>query len=241
MCLFFHDSSFYGLISPVVAPEPETTVYFSLESRGSMSHRDAARLTSRTWKRRFPPVRSSARAEGTASQTMEALNAMTAADAADAFVKCCGSPEFGRRMAAARPFSSFDDVLAASRKVWYDCPVAEWELAFKAHPRIGDVSKLKEKFASTASWCEGEQSAAQASMDDATINELAEWNERYEEKFGRVFLICASGKPAHVILAALKERYPNEQDVELRNAADEQQKITEIRLEKLRADLTAKL
>ena len=72
----FHDSSFHGLISPVVAPEPETTVYFSLESRGSMSHRDAARLTSRTWKRRFPPVRSSARAEGTASQTMEALNAM---------------------------------------------------------------------------------------------------------------------------------------------------------------------
>ena len=172
---------------------------------------------------------------------MEALNAMTAADAADAFVKCCGSPEFGRRMAAARPFSSFDDVLAASRKVWYDCPVAEWELAFKAHPRIGDVSKPKEKFASTASWCEGEQSAAQASMDDATINELAEWNRRYEEKFGRVFLICASGKPANVILAALKERYPNEQDVELRNAADEQQKITEIRLEKLRADLTAKL
>lgn len=176
-----------------------------------------------------------------ASDPMEPLNAMSAADAADAFVKCCGSPEFGRRMAAARPFASFDDVLATSRKVWYDCPAAEWELAFKAHPRIGDVSALKEKFASTANWCEGEQSAAQASMDDATINELAEWNKKYEEKFGRVFLICASGKPADVILAALKERYPNEQDVELRNAADEQQKITEIRLEKLRADLTAKL
>ena len=176
-----------------------------------------------------------------ASDPMEPLNAMSAADAADAFVKCCGSPEFGRRMAAARPFASFDDVLATSRKVWYDCPAAEWELAFKAHPRIGDVSALKEKFASTANWCEGEQSAAQASMDDATINELAEWNKKYEEKFGRVFLICASGKPADVILAALKERYPNEQDVELRNAADEQQKTTEIRLEKLRADLTAKL
>ena len=106
-------------------------------------------------KRRFPS-HSIKRGDRThASDPMEPLNAMSAADAADAFVKCCGSPEFGRRMAAARPFASFDDVLATSRKVWYDCPAEEWELAFKADPRIGDVSALKEKFASTANWCEG--------------------------------------------------------------------------------------
>uniref|UniRef100_A0A7S0SIU0 Hydroxyisourate hydrolase n=1 Tax=Mantoniella antarctica TaxID=81844 RepID=A0A7S0SIU0_9CHLO len=162
------------------------------------------------------------------------INAMSAADAGDAFVRCCGSPAFGALMAAARPFQSHGAMVAASRRIWHnECAMAEWKLAFEAHPRIGDVSQLREKFATTAQWCEGEQAAALESSNDKVLHELSEWNKRYEEKFGHIFIICASGVPAHDILAALKERYPNSPYAENGLAAGEQQKITEIRLQKL--------
>lgn len=164
------------------------------------------------------------------------INAMSAEEAGDKFVQCCGSPAFGARMAAARPFNSYGEMVAASRRVWWnECDMQEWKKAFEAHPRIGDVSQLREKFASTAQWCEGEQSAALESSNEQVLQELADWNKKYEEKFGHIFIVCASGKPAAEILAALKERYPNSPYAELGITAGEQQKITEIRLEKLGA------
>ena len=162
------------------------------------------------------------------------INALSPTEASEAFVRCCGSPVFGERMAAARPFRSHGAMVAASRRIWHnECSISEWRLAFDAHPRIGDVSQLREKFASTAKWCEGEQSTALESADESVLLELAEWNRKYEEKFGHIFIVCASGKPASVILAALKERYPNAPFAELGITAAEQQKITEIRLAKL--------
>ena len=168
------------------------------------------------------------------------INALSHAEAAEAFVRCCGSPAFGELMARARPFQSHGAMVAASRRVWHtECTLGEWKLAFEAHPVIGDVSQLREKFASTAQWCEGEQSAALASSNEATLLELQEWNRKYEEKFGHIFIICASGKPAHEILAALKERYPNSPYAEYGITAEEQQKITELRLEKLQVSFDA--
>ena len=106
------------------------------------------------------------------------INAVSAAEAADAFVRCCGSPRFGELMAAARPFKSHGAMVAASRRIWHnECSLGEWKLAFEAHPRIGDVSQLREKFASTAAWCEGEQSAALASSNEQVLQELAAWNK----------------------------------------------------------------
>lgn len=106
------------------------------------------------------------------------INAVSAAEAADAFVRCCGSPRFGELMAAARPFKSHGAMVAASRRIWHnECSMEEWKLAFEAHPRIGDVSQLREKFASTATWCEGEQSAALESSNEQVLQELAAWNK----------------------------------------------------------------
>jgi 2-oxo-4-hydroxy-4-carboxy-5-ureidoimidazoline decarboxylase len=109
---------------------------------------------------------------------------------------------------------------------------ADWREAFTHHPRIGDVSKLREKFASTATWSSQEQKGVSGASEE-TIQALAQGNRAYEEKFGFIFLVCATGKSAEEMLALLRERMPNDAAAELRIAAGEQAKITRIRLEKL--------
>ncbi|CAI5486823.1 unnamed protein product [Closterium sp. Naga37s-1] len=110
--------------------------------------------------------------------------------------------------------------------------VSGWLEAFSAHPRIGDAASLKRKFA-TQQWSQGEQAAALQSSDDTFFQEMAEGNRRYEQRFGHIFIICAQGKPAPEILAALKERLANQPIYEVQLAAKEQEKITQLRLEKL--------
>jgi len=116
-------------------------------------------------------------------------------------------------------------------------PVTGWLQAFAAHPRIGDVDGLRAKFATTARWAEGEQAAALASASEQTLAQLAAWNERYEAKFGHIFIICATGKPAAEVLAAVQARYACTPHAELAAAAGEQARITALRLDKLLASL----
>ncbi|QDZ25621.1 hydroxyisourate hydrolase [Chloropicon primus] len=148
--------------------------------------------------------------------------------------KCCGSEQWSQLVAKMGPFVDKEGVLSAARGVWWnDCSVADWLEAFKAHPRIGDVSQLKEKFQATEELCSNEQSAAMASSTSTTLEELKEWNDRYFDKHGFIFIIFATGKKADEVLHALKERYGNSASHELQNAAIEQMKITELRLSKL--------
>jgi 5-hydroxyisourate hydrolase/2-oxo-4-hydroxy-4-carboxy-5-ureidoimidazoline decarboxylase len=102
-----------------------------------------------------------------------------------------------------------------------------WLEAFAAHPAIGTTSP------SVSKWSKEEQSAAISTATDSTAQELAEWNARYRDKFGFVFMICASGRTAPEVLAELKRRYANRPIVELEGAAQEELKITELRLAKL--------
>ena len=78
-------------------------------------------------------------------------------------------------------------------------------------------------------WSSQEQSAAM-SPDEAVKEALAEANRRYQEKFGRIFIVCASGRSAAEILAILERRMQNSADVELREAAEQQRQITQLRL-----------
>jgi len=105
--------------------------------------------------------------------------------------------------------------------------------AFSHHPEIGsDLAALRQRFASTAAWSSAEQ-AGVAGADDATLEALRDGNVRYRERFGYVFLVCATGKSAAEMLALLQARLPHDADTELRVAAGEQAKITRLRLEKL--------
>ncbi len=117
-------------------------------------------------------------------------------------------------------------------KCWDACLEPDYLEAFSHHPKIGDIDSLKKKFASTATWASGEQAGVNAA-DQATLEQLAEGNNLYEEKFGFIFIVCATGKSAAEMLDLLKQRLPNNREDELKIAAAEQHKITLIRLEKL--------
>ncbi|CAM9354616.1 unnamed protein product [Sphacelaria rigidula] len=115
----------------------------------------------------------------------------------------------------------------------------DWLEAFAAHPAIGDKKALREKFVPSRSGWEAEEQAASAGASEAVLDALTELNGVYREKFGFVFLVCASGKPADEILALLKARLPNDRDTEIKNAAEEQRKITQLRFTRLLADVEA--
>jgi OHCU decarboxylase len=135
-------------------------------------------------------------------------------------------------MLAARPFASDQSVEASAAEIAKQLCRDDWLQAFAAHPRIGDADSLREKYSSTKQWASGEQSGI-AEANDATIQELAQLNNDYVEKFGYIFIVCATGKSADEMLAILRDRLPNHPDAELLIAAQEQQKITLLRLRKL--------
>ncbi|XP_008796302.2 uric acid degradation bifunctional protein TTL-like isoform X1 [Phoenix dactylifera] len=144
------------------------------------------------------------------------------------YVCCSGSKRFAKEMAAASPFADLDHALQSARDIWFNkIDVNGWLEAFAAHPAIGAASP------SISQWSKEEQSTALATATDSTVLELVEWNARYREKFGFVFLICASGRGTPEILAELKKRYLNRPIVEFEIAAQEEMKIIELRLAKL--------
>ncbi|QRO02178.1 2-oxo-4-hydroxy-4-carboxy-5-ureidoimidazoline decarboxylase [Archangium violaceum] len=162
------------------------------------------------------------------------LNRLSFEDAQAEFLRCCGSQRWAEAMARARPFQNQEALFAEASWLWSQTGPEDWREAMLHHPRIGDVSKLREKFKATGAWSEQEQRGMEGAGEDV-IQALAEGNRAYEERFGFIFLVCATGKSAAEMLALLRERMNNAPDQELKVAADEQAKITRIRLEKLLA------
>ncbi len=139
-------------------------------------------------------------------------------DAGGELRKCCASSDWVRRMNDARPFRDWDDLARKADELWSKASDSDRREAFAAHPRIGDRKP---------GWSAQEQAKVTAN------DELAKINREYEEKFGHVFLICATGKSGDEILVSARERIRNTPEQEIRNAADEQRKITILRLMKL--------
>ena len=164
--------------------------------------------------------------------TLQRLNALPDDEAEAAFLTCCGSTRWAWEMARLRPFGSQADVHAAGADVWFALDPADWDEAFRAHPRIGEHKAAPSQSAQAAAWSAQEQAGA-ASASDELAAALAEGNRVYEERFGRIYIVCASGKTGKQLLSILHERLGNDPDTELRAAAAEQAKITGLRLEKL--------
>ncbi|EAU61707.1 conserved hypothetical protein [Stigmatella aurantiaca DW4/3-1] len=116
--------------------------------------------------------------------------------------------------------------------LWSQTGPEDWKEAISHHPRIGDVSQLRERFKATGTWSAQEQKGVQGASEEV-LQALADGNREYEERFGFTFLICATGKGASEILEQLRERLNNPPPLEMRIAAGEQAQITRIRLEKL--------
>ena len=126
------------------------------------------------------------------------------------------------------------EVLETSDTIWEECDVDDYEEAFTHHPKIGDVESLSKKYENTKTWAVGEQKGVE-NADRAVIEKLAEGNKTYEEKFGHIFIVCATGKSAAEMLSMLEGRMKNDPKDEILIAAGEQNKITRLRLKKLLA------
>jgi 2-oxo-4-hydroxy-4-carboxy-5-ureidoimidazoline decarboxylase len=166
--------------------------------------------------------------------TLDQLNRLSEADATAAFTQCCTSSRWVERMVIDRPFESLAEMLEISDRIWEECDVDDYLEAFQGHPRIGDVESLAKKYANTKTWAGGEQKGVEVA-DRALLERLAQGNADYEEKFGHIFIVCATGKSAAEMFALLEARMPNDPKTEVIVAAEEQNKITRIRLKKLLA------
>src|SRR4051794_9215372 len=161
-----------------------------------------------------------------ARQPHAVVNALPPDEAQQALARCCGSSRWVAAMLARRPFAADDALYAAAADIWRALGPADFLEAFTHHPRIGDAATTAP--AATSAWSAEEQAAA-AGGPAATAAALRALNEAYAARFGYIFIICATGKSAGEILAALRARLANDPDTELRAAAAEQARITRLR------------
>jgi 2-oxo-4-hydroxy-4-carboxy-5-ureidoimidazoline decarboxylase len=164
--------------------------------------------------------------------TVAALDALPAAEARETLARCCGARAWVDGMLAARPFGDRATLFTAHERVSEGLSEADWREAFAHHPRIGDRDALRRRFAATAAWAGEEQRGASGAAEE-TLEALAAGNRAYEEKFGYIFIVCATGRSADEMLAILRRRLDADPAGEIGTAAREQRAITRLRLEKL--------
>ena len=163
---------------------------------------------------------------------VEDLNALDQEAAARAFLRCCGSSRWARQMTAARPFAGAAAVAGTADAVWSELDRADWLEAFAAHPKIGETRSGGPGESRGADWSQEEQ-AGVAGAAVQSLHRLTEANRDYEARFGYLFIVCATGRTAGEMLTLLEGRLRHDPGEELRVAAEEQRKITQLRLRKL--------
>lgn len=151
------------------------------------------------------------------------LNNLDKEDAKEELLKCCFSTRWAEKMTKHRPYRTPEDVIKTSDEIWTGLKAEDWMEAFSGHPKIGDKVK----------GTEAEEQSGIKNADTKKLEELAELNKEYEKKFGYIFIICASGKSADEMIDNLRERIKNNPQIEMLIAAEEQNKITKLRLSKI--------
>jgi len=152
--------------------------------------------------------------------------------ATNLILQCCSSTDWAARMVESRPYHSIEQLIRTANDHWRVMEHADFLEAFQGHPKIGDPGSLRKKYANTHSMARGEQSGVSGASDQV-INSLAQNNCDYENKFGFIFIVCASGKSAEQMLGLIQARIGNSRAEEIANGAAEQRKITEMRIRKL--------
>ena len=163
---------------------------------------------------------------------IEKLNRMPPNDRRASLLSCCGSTRWAEEVSGLLPMWDVGQLLILGERVWRELGREDWLEAFRAHPKIGERRAAASAGEDARRWSEGEQSRARATSTE-TLDALAQANREYEEKFGFVFIVCATNRSADEMLDALRERMKNDAETELRVAAEEQWRITELRIKKL--------
>jgi len=157
-------------------------------------------------------------------------NSLNLERAAEAILPCCGSEAWARELAARRPIRDEKALLAVSDDVWKGLSEWDWLEAFRSHPRIGE-SRSEANTGRSEAWSKEEQQEAGAATEDIR-QALAKGNCLYEQRFQRTFIVCATGKSGEEILEILRRRLRNDDQTELLEAAEQQRRITQLRLKK---------
>jgi OHCU decarboxylase len=164
--------------------------------------------------------------------TLDEFDALPSARAESVLMDCCGSARWAASVASRRPYVTVEALHKAADAIWWKLDRADWMEAFSHHPQIGD--KPASGSESARQWAEGEQTGARAATEEVKTR-LARANRAYFEKFGYIYIVCATGKTAEGMLAILNQRLQNDLPSELSIAAEQQRLITRIRLDKLLA------
>jgi OHCU decarboxylase len=169
--------------------------------------------------------------------TVADLDTLPAKEASRLLRSCCGSARWVDGMLARRPLGTLAALLTAADEVWWSLAPDDWLEAFAHHPRIGESRSAATQSERARGWSSGEQAGMDAAGGDLR-HQLAQANGEYEARFGYICIVCATGRSAEELLAATRSRLSNTADSELHIAAEEQRKITRLRLEKLFHDET---
>ena len=175
--------------------------------------------------------------QGRERSGLDYLRAMPDPELAAALTSCCGSEGWVAAMQAERrtspaSFASLAALKARAAELWHALGTKDWDEALRAHPRIGEKKAEAAQSATAATWSKHEQASVD-SASQATKDELRKTNLAYEEKFARIYIVCATGKTIEEMLAIARERMQNDPETELRRAVEEQRRITDLRIEKL--------
>ena len=157
---------------------------------------------------------------------------MPAARAAELLSSCCGASRWVERMVARRPLGSLGALRTAADEIWRSLEPRDWREAFSHHPRIGERVGAIPQGERGSSWSAKEQSG----VDDAAAEvrrALTQANREYEQRFGYVYIVFATGKTAEELLDICRRRLMNEPNDEIAVAAEEQRKIMQLRLARL--------
>jgi 2-oxo-4-hydroxy-4-carboxy-5-ureidoimidazoline decarboxylase len=162
--------------------------------------------------------------------TLAEWNAADHSEAIESMIACCGSHRWAEEMVALRPVPSVARLSEAADTLWRKMGESDLLEAFACHPRIGE-QKQAQGSSQSAAWSRQEQSLAN-NAPDSVLAEIAERNKLYEQQFGFTYIVCATGKSAEQMLDLLNRRLMNDRSAELKEAAEQQRQITQIRLGK---------
>lgn len=163
---------------------------------------------------------------------LEKFNTLPEVEAREILLRSCHSTAWVNKVLQNRPYASESVFRNEIAHLWFGLTEEDWLDAFRAHPMIGDIDSLRSKFSNTKEMASREQGSALASAREEELGELSKLNQEYLEKFGFIFIIFATGKSAKEMLYFLRERIVRSRSEEIRTAAEEQLKITLLRLEK---------
>ena len=159
---------------------------------------------------------------------LDRFNAEPAETLTPTLLACCDVPGWAAAVEQGRPYADVEAAAAVADAAARALGPADVDRALAAHPRIGERAEGQ---GTEAAWSRGEQSGV--SSDERTAAALLEGNRAYEERFGRVFLICATGLSGEQVLDSLTERLGNDDETEAAVVADELRKIAVLRLRKV--------